>query len=270
MPPGRTRVDDSETSQSTMANFKNTIQNGVSKGKKPANTSAIPSSLSRTIATNIAPIPADTDPNLPRTNWATFPTPVLHAYAFTNKLPTPIPYTYPHAELLYKSSETALRSPSQVAARRRLRDLKASRRKESASLLKGKEAIKERERSSERLKQTSETQSAHASTSINTISMYGQRQPPASLALAVRRHFNSAQVNEGDAIAKFLYVVRHGGRGDADVRLIGGDGDGKGRIIGSAGREIDRGLGISGGDGDRGEGGGGCDLGFRLRFRPGS
>lgn len=98
-----------------------------------------------------------------------------------------------------------------------------------------------------------------------------QRQPPASLALAVRRHFNSAQVNEGDAIAKFLYVVRHGGHGDGDIRLIeGGSGDGKGRVIGSAGRAVDRGIGISGGDGNKDEGGGGCDLGFRLRFRPGN
>ena len=127
--------------------------------------------------------------------------------------------------------------------------------------------IKERERSSERLKQTSETLPVSV---VSTSSLYGQRQPSASLALAVRRHFNSAQINEGDAIARFLYVVRHGGRGDTDVRLICGDGDGKGRIIGSAGREVDRSLGISGGNGDKGEGGGGCDLGFRLRFRPGS
>ena len=99
-------------------------------------------------------------------------------------------------------------------------------------------------------------------------SISAQRQTPGSLALAVRRHFNSAQVNEGDAIARFLYVVRHGGHGDESIRLIGGDGDGKGRVIGSAGRAVERGLGISGGDGNRNQGGGGCDLGFRLRFRP--
>lgn len=269
MPPARPRVDDSlsETSQSTMTNFKNTTLNGTFKGKKPANTSSIPSSLSRTLATtNTTSIPADTDPNLPRTNWTTFPTPVLQAYVFTNKLNTPSSYTHPHAELLYKSSETALLAPSQVAARRRLRDLKAARRRDSAvgtGLLKGKEVSKERERSSERLKQL-----GVAETTILPSAGSGQRQPPATLALAVRRHFNSAQVNEGDAIARFLYVVRHGGHGEGNIRLIGGNGDGKGRVIGSSGRAVERGLGISGGDGNKNEGGGGCDLGFRLRFRP--
>jgi hypothetical protein len=270
MPPAR-RVDDSrsETSQSTMANFRNTTQNGISKTKKPTNTSTIPSNLSRISAnTNI---PHDTDPNLPRTNWTSFPTPVLHAYAFTHRLPIPAPYTHPHAELLYKSSEVALRSPSQVAARRKLHDLKAARRRDStvgSSLLKGKETLKERERSSERLKQVGENSNSVTAVPAPTSSATStQRQAPASLALAVRRHFNSAQVNEGDAIARFLYVVRHGGHGDGDIRLIGGDGDGKGRVIGSAGRAVDRGLGISG---DGKQGGGGCDLGFRLRFRPGT
>jgi hypothetical protein len=268
MPPARPRVDDSrsETSQSTIPNFKNSSLNGLSKGKKLANlttSSSIPSSLSRIITTAAD---TTTDPNLPRTSWATFPTPVLHAYVFTNRLNTPSSYTHPHAELLYKSSETALRAPSQVAARRRLRDLKAARRRDSAvgtGLLKGKEVSKERERSSERLKQSIVPEMAMLPSSSS-----GQRQPPATLALAVRRHFNSAQVNEGDAIARFLYVVRHGGQGEGDIRLIGGKGDGKGRVIGSAGRAVERGLGISGGDGNRDEGGGGCDLGFRLRFRP--
>lgn len=273
MPPVRPRVDDSrsETSQSTMANVRNTTQNDVSRTKKPANTSTVPSNLSR-ITANTAPMPPDTDPNLPRTTWTSFPTPVLYAYAYTHKLPTPTPYTHPHAELLYKSSNTALRSPSQVAARRKLRDIKAARRRDSTvgtGLLKGKESIKERERSSERLKQAGDNSNGVSAMPAPTRSVTsGQRQSPASLALTVRRHFNSAQVNEGDAIARFLYVVRHGGHGDGDVSLIGGDGDGKGRVIGGAGRAVDRGLGISSGDGS--QGGGGCDLGFRLRFRPGS
>jgi hypothetical protein len=271
MPPARPRIDDSrsETSQSTMTNFKSTAQNGISKGKKPTNTSSIPSSLSRTVAASTTAIPPDSDPNLPRTNWTTFPTPVLHAYVFTNKLQTPSSYTHPHADILHKSSEVALRSPTQVAARRRLRDLKAARRRDStvgSGLLKGKEVSKERERSSERLKQ-SVPDTLPVSVSVPSL-ISAQRQTAASLALAVRRHFNSAQVNEGDAIARFLYVVRHGGRGDADSKLIGRDGDGRGRVIGSAGRAVEKGLGISGADGNKDEGGGGCDLGFRLRFRP--
>ena len=79
------------------------------------------------------------------------------------------------------------------------------------------------------------------------------RQTPASLANAVRKHFNAQQLNEAETIAKFLYVVRDNGS-RASPRTAGSGGDGHGWTMGSQGREV-----------RKGEGG---EVGFRLRFRP--
>src|ERR1700742_3195748 len=65
----------------------------------------------------------------PQTDWATLAPSILHTYRTAYRLATPSSYTFPHADLIYNSSRTALRAPSAVLARRRLRDLKHQRRK---------------------------------------------------------------------------------------------------------------------------------------------
>lgn len=57
------------------------------------------------------------------------PIPTLHTYRAAYKISTPASYTHPHANLIYNSSHIAKRSPSQVLARRKLKDLKSHRRK---------------------------------------------------------------------------------------------------------------------------------------------
>jgi hypothetical protein len=84
------------------------------------------------------------------------------------------------------------------------------------------------------------------------------------LASAVRRHFNSQQVSEGDVIAKFVYVVRHSGSA-AKAGGTGAVGISGSKIIGIGAAEADAGweIGSSGRFEDRRR-----DIGFRLRFRP--
>ena len=86
----------------------------------------------------------------------------------------------------------------------------------------------------------------------------------AQIASAVRRHFNSQQVSEGDVIAKFVYVVRHSGSA-AKAGGIGAVGMSGSKIIGVGASEADAGweIGNSGREEDKRR-----DIGFRLRFRP--
>jgi hypothetical protein len=81
-----------------------------------------------------------------------------------------------------------------------------------------------------------------------------ERQNPSHLAAAVRKHFNAQQLNEMEAIARFIYVARSSASRD-HVNTEGSAGDGHGFVMGSHGREV-----------RRGEGG---EPGFRLRFAPG-
>lgn len=84
------------------------------------------------------------------------------------------------------------------------------------------------------------------------------------LASAVRRHFNSQQVSEGDVIAKFVYVARHSGSG-AKAGGLGAIGISGPKILGGSTAEADAGweIGSSGREEDRRR-----DIGFRLRFGP--
>lgn len=283
-------------------------------------------------------------------------------------MPIPGSYTQPHADLLYKSSDVALRAPSAVLARRKLRDLKLHRKhlsqinghsqvngiRKTSRTSKQKEKSREKElqddASDERRKSSlTETTSkdktqensiaqsieplspmttqaipagsqhtATSATADNASTNTGSdqnsnsnpnlppstlnqsdpeatiigRQPSASAAMAIRKHFNAQPLNEVETIARFTYVVRqqgssvlshHHGRGgqagpsstqaaggssavnalnskgsnlgNGHVRVEGSDGDSQGWIMGSMGREVR--MKDSGGVGT-----------FRLRFRP--
>lgn len=211
----------------------------------------------------------------------------LHTYRTAFRLPTQSSYTHSHADLIFKQSQTALRSPSAVLARGRLRDLKHQRRKatqiattttKSHRKDKGKEHDKETDTSSnsDRLLKPLSTSNqrdgdggeAHTAVSPDPSSSTANEQPaappiapehigkqsPTSLATAVRKHFNAQQLNEAEVVARFMYVAKQSKGSRGTVRSEGSAGDGHGWWIGSQGREV-----------RRGEGG---EVGFRLRFRP--
>jgi hypothetical protein len=204
---------------------------------------------------------------------------ILHTYRTAYKLSTPSSYTHPHAELTYNSSRIALRSPSAVLARRRLRDLKHKRRKSTANdTSKDTNISKEKEKDDtassnnaneyilkppspprpstqfQTIEAAPSPSTIHAQPTLSTISeVHIGRQPAAALSNIVRKHFNAQQLSEAETVARFAYVARQT-RSPENVRTEGSDGDGEGFWMGSQGREI-----------RRGEGG---EVGFRLRFRP--
>lgn len=96
-----------------------------------------------------------------QTDWLAFSPSILHTYRQAYRLPTPSSYTHPHADIIFTSSRVALRSPTSVLARRRLRDLK--HRRKAATLVNGhkhhhhshqpqQQPQQQAERTSERLK----------------------------------------------------------------------------------------------------------------------
>ena len=198
--------------------------------------------------------------------WQTLPTSILHTYRHAHHLQTPSAYNNPHADLILASSRIGLRSPSSVTARRKLRDAKHhARRKDAAAVEASKH--KDRERSSDRLKEITAINNATQAgviTGVTALTGAAGKATHSQLASAVRRHFNSQQVSEGDVIAKFVYVVRHSGSA-AKAGGIGAVGISGSKIIGVSATEADAGwmVGRSGREEDRRR-----DIGFRLRFRP--
>ena len=226
-------------------------------------------------------IPLRANPHT-QTDWNTVSPLTLRTYRTAYRLPTLSSYTHDHADLIYNSSQTALRAPSAVLARRRLRDLKHQRRKAtlngnptSQTMTK---TLKQKEKSNTDADQSSTTNSDNLlkppspnhpnAQSLDGTSDISQqtsipnsivppehigKQTPNALATAVRKHFNAQQLSEAETVARFTYVVRHT-RSREGVNLEGSDGDGHGYWMGSHGREV-----------RRDEGG---EVGFRLRFRP--
>ena len=223
---------------------------------------------------------------LHQTDWTTLAPSILNSYRTAHRLLTSSPYSKPHADLLYKSSPTALRAPSAVHARRRLRDLKHQRRKangSSATINKPKAKSTDKDKSKE-LEAPAEQASASTSEHLLKPSLDGTallntttttsssssapssppppsiapeyigKQSPTALATAVRKHFNAQQLVEAETVARFIYVGRQGKSSSGVSRMEGSEGDGMGCWMGSQGREV-----------RRGEGG---EVGFRLRFRP--
>jgi hypothetical protein len=198
--------------------------------------------------------------------WQTLPTSILHTYRQAHHLQTSSAYINPHADLILASSRTGLRSPSSVTARRKRRDAKHhARRKDTSAVESSKQ--KDRERSSDRLKGITTTTNgtqAPAPPGANTSIGAAGKATHSQLASAVRRHFNSQQVSEGDVIAKFVYVVRH----SASAAKAGGTGAvgiSGSKIIGVGAMEAEAGweIGSSGREEERRK-----DIGFRLRFGP--
>ncbi|EHY58874.1 hypothetical protein ABEF95_005549 [Exophiala dermatitidis] len=282
MPPARPRnVDDSRSeTSSTVTNQKDksvlgpTSGSGVGKGKRLASNLHASTSANKAAATSTAAGeegPGEKkDPSLPRTGWDTMSTSVLRTYRIAHRLSVPSTYNHPHADLIYTSSDIALRAPSAVQSRRKLREQRHQQRKLQQAQRNGNEKNTKTSKDKRKL----DAQNAQAepnqsiaksieppdhgpdqadSSSFPSTTHIGPREPPGHLANAVRKHFNAQQLSEADTIARFIYVVQQNPRG---VRTEGSGGDGTGYFIGSHGREV-RKL-----DGPGGE------VGFRLRFRP--
>lgn len=316
MPPARPRnVDDSRSeTSSTIANQKEkpplgpTSGSGVSKGKRLTSNLNGSSGASKALVNGVA-IPApptatdgEKDPNLPRvcsfhpaknhsepwialtlttpspfqTEWTTMPTPILRSYRIAHRLSVPPAFNQPHAEVTYRSSEIALRAPSAVHYRRKLRGQQHHRRKLRRAPTNGlgkSNTSREQEKGKSKHSNPNKPPTVdlsiaqsieppdHApdpdhppsSPSSSVTTYLGPREPTSHLANAVRKHFNAQQLSEADTIARFIYVVQQNGRA---VRTEGSRGDGSGHWMGSQGREVRR------NDGPGGE------TGFRLRFRP--
>ncbi|RMD40634.1 hypothetical protein DV735_g4500, partial [Chaetothyriales sp. CBS 134920] len=213
-------------------------------------------------------------------DWTSVSVAVLHTYRTAHRLPTQSSHSHPHADLIYKSSRTALRSPSAVLVRQKLRDLKHQRRKaarqpahHSGNKARGRGgAEKDRDRDSSS-NSDSHTPSDNPSASPDAdadasstpaadqspprptiIPEYIGKQPPSSLATAVRKHFNAQQLNEATVVSRFTYIAKHVHNDHTAIRTDGCAGDGDGSWMGTHGREIRRGHG--------------GDVGFRLRFTP--
>jgi len=179
------------------------------------------------------------------------PTSILHAYRHAYRLAAGSAHTNQHADQILTSSRTGLRAPSSVVARRRARDAKRQMHR--------KDGVKERERSSDRLKAAIAAPSLKGTS--NTIDAI---QTQAQLASTVRRHFNSQQVSESEAISHFCYVVKHSstttkGGGSGAIGIRGS------KSLGIFANEVDSGweIGSNGREEDRRR-----DFSFRRRFVP--
>jgi hypothetical protein len=241
-----------------------------------------------------------------QTDWNSISISTLHTYRAAYQIQMPSCYTQPHAELIYGSSHIALRAPSVVRARRQERELQVRRKKRAQMNGNGTSKLKQgtkdkhkdsssdtsrrKGRSAPAIDEDSIAQSIeHASPTLQTQSVSSDqtssllnsinpdatligRSSPSLLAMTIRKHFNAQQLNEAETIAKFTYVARQQGYGNAPgvasihntitslpqvstpIRVEGSDGDGNGWVMGSMGRQV-----------RMTDSGGGA---FRLRFRP--
>ena len=137
----------------------------------------------------------------------------LHAYRHAYRLNTPSSQTNSQAHLIFaNAARKGVHSPSVVAARRRQRQLKKSRKATAAGL---------KERSSSRLKEAANG-AANDKSAIDNNEC--DKHTKEQLATAVRKHFNAMSVSEGEVVARFTYVVRQiatstDGDGDKGFRM---------------------------------------------------
>lgn len=141
MPPARSRVADDARSEVSFTTSKDRAISGTvtSKVKKVASTApngVASSSKTPILASNavtarlMASGPAEEQHEAPHVEWSSLPIHALHSYRSAYRLQIPSSYPKPHAELLYKSCDIALRSPSQCLARKKAHDLKLYRKKQ--------------------------------------------------------------------------------------------------------------------------------------------
>jgi len=136
---------------------------------------------------------------------------ILHDYRHAYRLSTPSAYSKPYNALLL-SQGIGLRSPMAIAVRR-------------AQLLARSGSARSKGTTPEEENGLSDAHSTSAGSSKYDLHLHNRghahmhriigqgRVSKEQLALAVRKHFNSAGLVEQEAIARFLYKVREEGKG---------------------------------------------------------
>ena len=152
-------------------------------------------------------------------SWAGMPLSLLHDYRQAYKLSTPSAYSNQYSQMLL-SRGIGLRSPTSIAARRG--QSSSSARQGVNGSTKNTETQELVVTSENPVEETAHTSFPGASNSPDggigrqprLHSIIGQsRVGKGQLALAVRKHFNSAGLVEQEAIARFLYKVREERKG---------------------------------------------------------
>ncbi|KAG2413271.1 hypothetical protein HFD88_002460 [Aspergillus terreus] len=147
-------------------------------------------------------------------NWPDMPLDLLHSYRHSYKLSCPSAFTTEYSHMIL-SKGIGLRSPTSIAAQRAhlARDGSA----DAAAASTGSNGLPRAHKHTTTHRHTP-AKGPGAPPALDPKSalhrIVGQdRVSKNQLAVAVRRHFNSAGLAEQEAIARFLYKVREEGRG---------------------------------------------------------
>ncbi|KEF59729.1 uncharacterized protein A1O9_04575 [Exophiala aquamarina CBS 119918] len=310
MPPAHKRnIDDSRSeTSSSVPNHKDgknhigpTSGPGIPKTKRIVNGSSAkaPVNVLAGSAPAVAinpPSVVDKDPKLPRTDWISTPNAVLRTYRTAYRLHVPSTFSHPHADIIYNSSQTGLRAPSAVLARRRLREEKHRRRKldhdqqingttttSSNKIGKSKNNLRQGEKDKTMTKElNAETSSTTGSTVAQSIEppdatqssdqtqARTQPHPPSSPSSTSTTYLGPREPgSQLAAVVRKHFNAQQVSEADTIARFTyvvqqagrsvwteGCGGDSTGYWMGSHGREVRK------ADGPGGE------VGFRLRFRP--
>lgn len=156
-------------------------------------------------------------------SWSETPTDILHAYRHAYKLPTPSAFSTEYSRILL-SQGIGLQSPTSIAARRSQISYNEDHHEVSGNLNKKHiepnysptimAAIDARQQQQQQQQQGHAYLHGGASRKDRLNSIIGQgRVGKNQLALAVRKHFNSAGLVEQEAVARFLYKLHEDARG---------------------------------------------------------
>lgn len=126
------------------------------------------------------------------------PLDILHAYRHAYNLPVASAFSGTYSRVLL-SQGIGLRSPTSIAAERAQAQAQARGQGQG-------QGQRQRQRQRENQRNGNGTDGKHKIIGQNRV---GKEH----LALAVRRHFNSAGLAEQETIARFLYKVREEGKG---------------------------------------------------------
>lgn len=325
MPPAHKRnIDDSRSeTSSTVPNHKDgknglvpTGTAGHSKANRAGNGSTAKAPVNvAAVAATVPAITIDKDPKLPRVcykcplnsthptnnrnsqqaDWVSTPNSVLRTYRIAYRLQAPSTFCHAHADIIHKSSATALRSPSAVLARRRLREEKHRRRKldhlqlvndtsTTTSNKPGKSKNKSRRADKDKDKDGSKTSTLETSSTVGSTvaqsieppdatqsTTQSQPHPPSSpSSTSTTTYLGPPEPSSQLAVSvRKHFNAQQVSEADTIARFTyvlqqvgrpvwteGCEGDGAGSWMGSHGREVRK------ADGPGGE------VGFRLRFRP--
>ncbi|GIJ88830.1 hypothetical protein Asppvi_007758 [Aspergillus pseudoviridinutans] len=213
-PPRQRTAGVQDDSRSEASNGTREQKSTTSKGRKVAGASlaALSSASSRevkvtTAVANVTSAPAnpgDQADDLPKIQWSEMSLDFLHSYRHAYKLPSPSAFSSDYSRILL-SQGIGLLSPTSIAAQRA--KLQQQNETNGTNGITGHSLSGRAHRRKEHGLGPPEEK-----TTLNRTIGQG-RVSKTQLAIAVRKHFNSAALAEQEAIARFLYKVREEGRG---------------------------------------------------------